>query len=71
METKYHNNISLAFNNVSSVQDAVEMLENFDSLAKRPLVKDYVHKKAAEMVWKMFMDEIREIEDTYEAATKR
>lgn len=47
------------------------MLENFDSLAKRPLVKDYVHKKAAEMVWNMFKSEIKEIEDTFEDYTKR
>lgn len=71
LETKYHNNISLAFKNVSTVQDAVEMLENFDSLAKRPLVKDYVHKKAAEQVWRMFTDEIKEIEETFDQRTKR
>jgi len=47
------------------------MLENFDSLSKRPLVKDYVHKKAAEMVWKMFMDEIREIEELFDSKSKR
>jgi len=44
------------------------MLENFDSLAKRPLVKDYVHKKAAEMVYKLFRDEIKEVEETFEQA---
>ena len=57
---------SLAFKNVATVQDAVEMLENFESLAKRQLVKDYVHKKAAEMVYKIFKDEIKEVEETYE-----
>lgn len=71
LETMYHNVISLAFKNVSTVQDSVEMLENFDSLAKRPLVKDYVHKKAAEMVWRTFKDEIKEIEDTFEARAKQ
>jgi len=47
------------------------MLENFDSLAKRPLVKDFVHKKAADMVYKLFKDEIKEVEETYEANPRR
>jgi len=47
------------------------MLENFDSLAKRPLVKDFVHKKAADMVYKLFKDEIKEVEETFEANPKR
>jgi hypothetical protein len=67
----YHNIIQLAFKNVSTVSDAVEMLENFDSLAKRPLVKDYVHKKAAEMVYKLFKDEIKEVEETFESNPKK
>jgi len=54
LEIMYQNIITLAFKNVSSVTDAVEMLENFDSLAKRPLVKDFVHKKAADMVYMLF-----------------
>jgi len=66
----YQNIITLAFKNVSSVTDAVEMLENFDSLAKRPLVKDFVHKKAADMVYKLFKDEIKEVEETFESAPK-
>jgi dynein heavy chain len=61
----------LAFKNVSNIPDAVEMLENFDSLAKRPLVIDYVHKKAADMVYKLFMQEIKEVEETFEANLKR
>jgi hypothetical protein len=67
----YQNIITLAFKNVSSVSDAVEMLENFDSLAKRPLVKDFVHKRAAEMVFKLFKEEIKEIEETFEGAVKK
>lgn len=55
LEIMYQNIIVLAFKNVSNIPDAVEMLENFDSLAKRPLVIDYVHKKAADMVYKLFM----------------
>ena len=46
--------------------DAIEMLENFNSLAKRPMVKDYVQKKAAEWVYKLFMDEIKEVEELFE-----
>jgi hypothetical protein len=46
------------------------MLENFDSLAKRPLVRDYVHKKAAEMVYKLFKDEIKEVEETFDGHDK-
>ena len=46
--------------------DAIEMLENFNSLAKRPMVKDYVNKKAAEWVYKLFMDEIKEVEELFE-----
>jgi len=66
----YQNIIALAFKNVSTVSDAVEMLENFDSLAKRPLVRDYVHKKAAEMVYKLFKDEIKEVEETFDGHDK-
>jgi dynein heavy chain len=71
LEIMYQNIITLAFKNVSSVSDAVEMLENFDSLAKRPLVKDFVHKRAAEMVFKLFKEEIKEIEETFEGAVKK
>lgn len=71
LEMIYHNIITLAFKNVSTVTDAVEMLENFDTLAKRPLVKDFVHKKAAEMVFKLFKDEIKEVEDTFEISQKK
>ena len=47
------------------------MLENFDTLAKRPMVKDYVHKKAAEWVYKLFIDEIKEVEDMFDSQSKR
>lgn len=57
----YQNFIANAFKNITTVADAVEMLENFDTLAKRPLVIDYVQKKAAEMVYKLFRDEINEV----------
>ena len=47
------------------------MLENFNSLAKRPMVKDYVNKKAAEWVYKLFMDEIKEVEELFENPQKK
>ena len=71
LEIIYQNIIALAFKNISTVPDAIEMLENFDSLAKRPMVKDYVHKKAAEWVYKLFMDEVKEVEDMFESVTKK
>lgn len=70
LEIMYQNIIALAFKNVSTVSDAVEMLENFDSLAKRPPVREYVHRKAAEMVYKLFKDEIKEVEETFEGHDK-
>lgn len=71
LEIIYQNIIALAFKNISTVPDAIEMLENFDSLAKRPMVKDYVHKKAAEWVYKLFMDEVKEVEDMFESIAKK
>jgi len=67
---RYQNIISLAFKNVATVSDGVEMLENFDSLAKRPLVKDFVHKRAAEMVYKLFKEEIKEVEEIFDGHDK-
>jgi len=61
------NIIALAFKNISTVSDSIEMLENFDSLAKRPMIKDYVQKKAAEWVYKLFMDEIKEVEEQFDS----
>jgi dynein heavy chain len=70
LEMRYQNIISLAFKNVATVSDGVEMLENFDSLAKRPLVKDFVHKRAAEMVYKLFKEEIKEVEEIFDGHDK-
>ena len=42
LEVMFMNIISLAFNSVSTVEDAVQMLDNFDLLAKRQAIKDYV-----------------------------
>lgn len=71
IEVMYQNIIALTFKHINTVSDGVEMLENFDTLAKRPMVKDYVHKKAAECVYKLFTDEIKEVEDMFESSTKR
>jgi len=71
LEMRYQNIISLAFKNVATVADGVEMLENFDSLAKRPLVKEFVHKRAAEMVYKLFKEEIKEVEDIFDGHDKQ
>lgn len=35
------------------------MLENFFMLAKRPAVIEYVQKKATELVYKLFIEEIK------------
>jgi hypothetical protein len=64
-----NNIIMLSFKQVSTVADAVELLENFDTLAKRPLVKEFVHRKAADMVFKLFLNEITEVEHLFEAHT--
>lgn len=64
-----NNIISLAFKAVSTVTDAVELLENFDTLAKRPLVREFVHRKAADLVYKLFLNEIHEVEMLFEAHT--
>lgn len=63
LETMFQNMITIAFKSVSTVQDGVEMLENFDQLAKRPSIKDFVQKKAGEFVFNMFIDEIKQVED--------
>lgn len=42
IENIYQTTIALTFRNVSTVPDAVEMLENFYQLAKRPAVQEYV-----------------------------
>jgi hypothetical protein len=43
------------------------MLESFYLMAKRPTIKDYVQKKAATNVYQLFIEEIRQIEETYES----
>lgn len=48
LEIMYTNIISKTFSCVSTIEDAVEMLENFYQLAKRPSIIDFVTKKAAD-----------------------
>jgi hypothetical protein len=72
LEMSFQNIIALAFKNISTVQDAVELLENFDTLAKRPQVKEFVHNKAAStMVMKLFQEELIEVYETFEARNKK
>ena len=47
------------------------MLVNFDTLVKRPYVKDFVHKNSAEMVLKLLKDDIKEVEDTFKISQKK
>lgn len=48
LETTYTTIIAKTFQHVSTIEEAVEMLENFYQLAKRPNIVDYVQTKAAE-----------------------
>lgn len=34
------------------------------------MVRDYVHKKAAEWVYKLFIDEIKEVDETFDLGNK-
>lgn len=47
------------------------MLENFDHLAQRPKVEEFVHKKAAEWVFKLFTDEMKEVEEIFDMCSKK
>jgi len=70
IEIIYCTIIANTFKHVTNLENAVEMLENFYLLARRPAVMDYVQKKAAEQVYKLFMEEIKQIEDIFEAKTQ-
>lgn len=59
----------MTFKHIATIEDAVEMLENFYLLARRPAVMEYVQKKAAEQVYKLFIEEIKQIELIYESKT--
>lgn len=70
LEIIYRNTVLHAFKNITTVTEGVEMLENFHQLAKRQLVKEYINTKAAEHVYKLFIDEMKEVEEMYENSTK-
>ena len=70
IEVLYTVQIALTFKHVSTIEDAIEMLENFFQLARRPAIKDYVAIKAAEVVYKLFTDEIKQVEDQFDGSTK-
>ena len=70
LEIIYRNTVLHAFKNITTVAEGVEMLENFHQLAKRQLVKEYINTKAAEYVYKLFIDEMKEVEEMYENYTK-
>jgi dynein heavy chain len=66
IETFYTTIITLTFKHVSTCNDSVEMLENFQQLAKRESIKDFVHTKAANTVYQKIIEEIREIEQQFD-----
>ena len=66
IEIIYTTIVQQTFKHVSTIEDAVEMLENFYCMAKRPAVIEFVQKKATELVYKLFMEEIKQIDDMFE-----
>ena len=71
IENIYNTIIMMTFKYVSTIEDAVEMLENFFVLAKRPTVIEFVQTKAALEVYRMFEMEIKEVEELYEMHTHK
>ena len=61
----------MTFKYVSTIEDAVEMLENFHVLAKSTNVINYVNDKAAAEVYNMFEAEIKEVEDIFDNFTHK
>jgi hypothetical protein len=70
LEIMYRNTALHAFKSITTVQEGVEMLENFHQLSVRQLVKDYIETKAANFVYDLFIKEMKEVEDRYESHTK-
>jgi hypothetical protein len=66
LENIYITIIAKTFHHVSTIEEAVEMLENFYQLAKRPNIIEYVQTKAAEQVYNMFIAEMNEVEEIFE-----
>lgn len=71
IENIYNTIILMTFKYVSTIQDAVEMLENFYVLAKRPTVIDFVQTKAAAEVYRMFDAEIKEVQELFDQNTNK
>ena len=71
IEIIYTTIITNSFQYVATIEDAVEMLENWYQLAKRPTIIDHVFKKAAELVYQLFIAEVKEVEDTFESSYKK
>lgn len=71
IEIIYQTIIQKTFGHVSTIEDAVEMLENFYQLAKRQNIITFVQTKAAELVYNLFIAEMKEVEDTFEASYKK
>lgn len=66
LEIMYMNTISLSFKNITTIQEGCEMVENFDKLAKRQPIKDFVHKNATEWVYNLFLEELKQVEEIHE-----
>ena len=70
LENMYKNIIEFAFQGVTNVYQGVEMLEAFDSLAKRKQIKQHVQKKAG-FVYDKFREDLelvkKEIDQKSEA----
>lgn len=66
IEIFYTTIIQLTFKHVSTVSDAVEMLENFQQLAKRSSIQEYVYQKAATQVYNLFLNEMKEVETQFD-----
>ena len=71
IENIYNTIIMMTFKYVSTIEDAVEMLENFHVLAKRTNVINFVNDKAAAEVYNMFEAEIKEVEDIFDNFTHK
>ncbi len=52
LDVMYQNIIQFAFEQISTVEQGVEMLEAFDYLAKRESIKNCLKKKANEILLK-------------------
>jgi len=70
LDNMYEAIIDQAFKNISTVEQGVEMLEAFDSLAKRSSIKLTVTKKAQDVLV-LFNKEIEKVKQEYENLIKK